>query len=231
MSKFLEYQDRSELLERILELKTKHGAVRQVISTIPSFVEPNWHEPLELRSLQDAAEAVELEEELIQVKSNFEELEKSLHAVATSPYAHRMMKEILEVVQKRDVERYPLVYEFVWRAKRLSGVLETRDTLLKRLKTASPELASQIISSFADHAWDGRMAKFTEAWNWARADQWLRRLNDPRAQERLSNALDHLRIHLRELIRDLAASKAWKYCFSRLMEPERQSLMAWTKAK
>ncbi len=115
----------------------------------------------------------------------------------------------------------------MWRAKRLSQVLKHRDSLLKRLETAAPELASQIMSSFADHVWDIRMAKFTNAWNWARADQWLSRLNDPRAQERLSNALDLHRSRIRELIRDLAAAKAWRHCFSRLTEHERQNLMAW----
>jgi very-short-patch-repair endonuclease len=146
------------------------------------------------------------------------------------PNAHRMMKEALEVVQNRDEQRYAVVYEFIDRAKRLSQVLRNRDSLLKRLEAAAPELASQIMSSFTDHIWDIRMAKFTNAWNWARADEWLSRMSDPKAEERLSHALDLHKNRIRELIRDLAAAKAWRHCFSRLTEHERQNLMAWTKA-
>jgi very-short-patch-repair endonuclease len=225
-----EYQDLCKLLERTLELKTKIEEIRQIISTIPGFLEPNWHELKDLLALQDAIEAVRLEEELKQVKNRFDDLERHLHTVATSPSAHRMMKEAFEVVQKRDEERYAVVYEFMERAKRLSKVLKHRDSLLQRLETAAPELTSQIISSFAEHVWDNRMAKFKNAWNWARANQWLSHLNDSRAQQRLSNTLDIHRSRIRELIRDLAAAKAWRHCFSRLTEHERQNLMAWTKA-
>lgn len=225
-----EYQDLSKLLERTLELKTKIEEVRKIISTIPGFIEPNWHEPADLRALEAAIEAVKFEEELKQIKNRFNELEKSLHTVATVPNSHRMVKEVLEVVQRRDHERYAVVHEFLGRAKRLSQVLKYRESLLKRLETAAPELASQLMSSFEDHIWDMRMAKFTKAWNWARANQWMRRLSDPKAQERLSNTLDLLRSRIREIIRDLAAAKAWRHCFSRLTEHERQNLMAWTKA-
>jgi very-short-patch-repair endonuclease len=227
---FAEYQDLCGLLERALELKIRIEAIRQIISTIPGFVEPNWHVPTDLQALQDAAEAVKLEEELNQVKNKFNDLEKSLHTVAILPNAHQMMKEVLEVVQKRDDQRYGVVYEFMVRTKRLSQILKHRDSLLKRLEVVAPELASQIMASFPDHVWDIRMSKFTEAWNWASADQWLIRINDPKASEQLSNALDHHRSGIREVIRDLAAAKAWGHCFSRLTEHERQNLMAWTKA-
>jgi very-short-patch-repair endonuclease len=225
-----EYQDLCGLLQKTLELKNKIEAIKQIILTIPCFVEPNWHEPADLGALQSAAEAVKLEEELKHVKDRFDDLEGRFQTVAMKHNAHRMMKQVLEVVQRRDEERYATVYEFIWRASRLRKVLKHRDSLSKRLETDAPDLASQIMSSFADRAWDIRMAKFTEAWNWARADQWLSRLNDPRAQERLSNALDLHRSRIRELIRDLAAAKAWRHCFSRLTEHERQNLMAWKAA-
>jgi very-short-patch-repair endonuclease len=225
-----EYLDLCRLLERALELKTKIEQIRQIISIIPGFAEPNWHEPTDMRALQDAAEAVTLEEELNQVKSKFNDLEKCLQTVAMLPNAHRMMKEALEVVQKRVEQRYTIVYEFMDRTKRLSHILRHRDSLLKRLEVAAPELASQIMSSFADPAWDIRMAKFTNAWNWARANAWLSRLSDPRAQERLSYAFDLHRSRMQEVIRDLAAAKAWRHCFSRLTEHERQNLMAWKAA-
>jgi very-short-patch-repair endonuclease len=225
-----EYQDLCMLLEKALELKTKIETIRQIISTIPGFTEPTWHEPTDLRALQNAAEAVKLEEELNQVKSKFNDLEKCLQTVAMIPNAHRMVKEALEVVQKRDEQRYAVVYEFMDRTKRLSHILRHRDSLLKRLETTAPELASQIISNFADPVWDIRMTKFTNAWNWSRANEWLIRLSDPRAQEQLCYALDLHRSRMREVIRDLAAAKAWRHCFSRLTEQERQNLMAWTKA-
>ena len=43
-------------------------------------------------------------------------------------------------------------------------------------------------------------------------------------------ALEQHRTRISELVRDLAAAKAWGHCFSRLKEHERQHLMAWKDA-
>jgi very-short-patch-repair endonuclease len=225
-----EYRDHSELLGKVLELQKKVSALREIVATIPGLTEPGWHDPADLRALQEAAEAVTLEEELAEARTRFEGLESQLSAVTVNPNAHPVVGEALESVRTRDEQRYARAYQILCNLRKSSDELQRRQTLLRRLRRAAPKLASQVIADSMNPVWDERMPEFVAAWNWARADRWLRHLNDPQEQERLSHHLESCRGRIRELIRDSAATKAWAHCFSRLTEHERQHLMAWTKA-
>jgi very-short-patch-repair endonuclease len=98
---------------------------------------------------------------------------------------------------------------------------------LDRLKKATPELAKDLRTHATATVWDERIARFKDAWNWARADAWLKRLNDPESPHRLSSQIDAHRKAIGSLLADLGAEKAWAHCFARMTEHERQHLEAW----
>lgn len=225
-----EYEDMCEPLEKALELHDQVGVINKMMPAVPGVSEPSWHDLGELRALREALEAVKLDEELAQAQSTFDHLERCLSAIESSVNAHPVVGQALQAVETRDERRYREAYQILCDLRKSHKDLQRRRDLLHRLEVAAPELATELASSYADPIWDARMAAFSTAWNWARADLWLKQLNDPHAQDRLSNDLDRHRIRIREHIRDLAAAKAWGHCFTRLTEHERQHLMAWTKA-
>ena len=225
-----EHQDFCGILEKALELKTKVQTLKEIIATIPGLMEPSWNDLEDLRALKEAAEAVPLEEEFKGASSRFNDLENCLLIIAANPNVHPVVRQVLEAVRARNDQRYGATFQTLQNLQRSREELERHRTLLHRLKIAVPTLASQLMSSFADRGWDNRMAEFTAAWNWARASRWLVGLNDPRAQEQLSNNLARHRSRICEIIQDLAAAKAWGHCLSRLLENQRQHLMAWKDA-
>lgn len=225
-----EYRDLCEPLEKALELHDKVGTLRGIIAAIPGLAEPTWHDAEDVRTLQEAAETVTIEQQLAEAQSRFETLEADLSGVAANPTAHPVVRKTIEAIQVRDERQYGDVYQNLLNLKRSRENLQRRRTLLQRLQDTAPELISQLASSLVDPIWDTRMVEFAAAWNWTRADRWLRRLNDPRAYERLSSDLERHRQRTRKIMCDLAAAKAWGHCFSRLTEHERQHLIAWTKA-
>jgi very-short-patch-repair endonuclease len=225
-----QYENYCALLERVLGLQEKREPIRGIIATVLGLTEPAWHDPNSLHALEEAAAAVTFEEERAQAQSAFNDLERSFRAVSVSPNAHRVVNQTLEAIKSRDERGYAEAHQALWNLQRSRGALQRRRDLFQRLEVVTSALASRVALTFADEAWDCRLAKFTEAWNWARADIWLKRLSDPQRQEGLAHALERHRLRLRELIRDLAAAKAWGSCFARLKEPERQHLMAWKDA-
>lgn len=224
------YRHLCDQLSRTLEVQSKVAAAKEVLSGIAGLPEPTWDDPQALAALESALEAVTVEERLKEARSRFEALESHLRAALVNPNIHPLIRQTLEAVGTRDESRYGETHFLLSNLEKSREKLERRRLLLQRLEAAAPELGGLLASTIRDPVWDGRMRQFTAAWNWARADLWLRRLNDPEVHTRLSRQLMHHRTRIRGCLRDLAAAKAWKACFARLTEHERQHLMAWTKA-
>jgi very-short-patch-repair endonuclease len=226
------YRDQYVLLEQALALRTRIEKLRDLMAAIPRLSEPPWHEIEAVRGLHAAAEAGILEEELIEARRLFDTLVARLQTVAIQPNAHPVIRKALQAVRARDAYGYGEAYEILSSLWELRKKLTRRHDLLQRLDAAAPALAATMRATFADEVWEGRMAEFTAAWNWARADGWLRRLSDPEAQQQPLEALQSSRDRILALIRDLAAAKAWGHCFDRgrFSEHVRQHLMAWTMA-
>ncbi len=225
-----EYLDLCEPLEKALELHKTMFNLRETVSAIPGLRQPIWHDPEDLRVIEQVAYAVSVGEEFNKAGNPFTQLEERLIPLSHDPAAHISVNQIRDAVRSRDEEKYSEAHRVLSGLKRTRVAVERRNALLQRLRAASTSLARDLVSNCSDPIWDERMAHFSAAWNWARADQWLRRFTDPQTQERLTHSLESNRRRIREHIRDLAAAKAWRHCLTRLTEHQRQHLEAWSKA-
>ena len=91
-----EYEDLCEPLEQALELHNQLVTLKQMVAVIPGLLEPTWHDPEELKALQEAAEAVALEEGLAEVRSTFNDFERHLRTILSGPNAHPVVGRALE---------------------------------------------------------------------------------------------------------------------------------------
>lgn len=224
------YHDLQRLLAQVLELCDKVAELRAIIAPIPGFVEPSWHEPDEITALVQAIKAASSDEDLEAAREPLRDLEQRLSEILLQPNVHPVVGALLDAVRARDERRYTDAYQTMCRLEEDKKALQNRDALLDRVKGTIPELTRNLLSSYQDGVWDERMAQFEAAWDWARADRWLRERNDPGAVDRLSRELSRCRDEVRSIIGKLAAAKAWGHFFSRMTEYQRQHLMAWTLA-
>lgn len=224
-----EYQDLCEPLEKALELYEKVACVKKLLVDTPAFPEPIWHDLKSIRALEQAAEAVALEEEAARASAAFESLEESLQSAVIKTDVHPTVSDLFAAVRGRSTRKYAESFQALRGVYESKKKLHRRRGLLERLELSAPDLTAKLTSDFREPVWDQRMSRLTSAWNWIRADRWLRRMTDPESQERLLNGLASCRGKIRDLIRDLASAKAWGHCFSRLTEHERAHLIAWTK--
>ena len=225
-----EYKDLCEPLGKALELHSKVTTVKVIIASIKGLQEPIWYNSESLHVLVTVAKAVLLGEELTAARKPLELLEKHLADTAFDPNVHPVVKQMLGVVRSRDEKGYIEGFQSLSNLRKLRDELTKRNVLLRRLKIACPELASQLSMNPSEQVWDSRMVEFTSAWDWKKADRWLGIFNDPHAQQELMHTLEHHRTRIGQLVRNLAAAKAWGHCFKRLTERERQHLMAWKDA-
>jgi very-short-patch-repair endonuclease len=225
-----EYGDLCKLLEMALRLHQKVNALRQEIRVMPGVSEPEWHDLEQLRSLVKALQAILIERNLVAVRAEFEEIENELRSIVGKPDAHEIASQFLEAIKERNEEHYAESWRRTKDLIKLRDELGQQQGLLNKLRDSAPNLCLELIRVHTDSIWDDRMTNFSAAWNWACANRWLQKLDDPGIYDQLTSSLDSCRSRLRKLIANLAEAKAWHYCFSRLDESQRQHLMAWTKA-
>lgn len=224
------YQDLIKILSQILELDNMVSEARQALSAVPGLPEPAWHESDEILALINALRATEKEDALREASKPLLALEDKLHTAAGRPNSCPIYASLLDAVRNRDGLCYNENYQTLCRLEERNRAIAERDTLLARLGKYLPRIAEELLTGCHAGVWDERMARFEEAWNWARADRWLRERNDPSVVDRLSLELKVRRARIREITGKLAAAKAWRHFFLRMNEHQRQHLMAWTLA-
>lgn len=225
-----EYHDLCEPIDSALELLQQVGELKQLVSRTSGFYQPAWHKLEELHDLRDVGHAVDVEELLRTVTQKLTSIENDLRPRSTDSAAHQSSRELLEAVSERNAERYAVVSESIAGLRQRQEVLERRYELLNRLRAAAPLLAKELAVHHTDSAWDDRLASFSAAWNWARANRWIKEMSDPTLDRRLTQKLDDSRQRIQELLGQLGSERAWSYCIKRIGEPQRQHLVAWRQA-
>lgn len=225
-----EYHDLCKPLGKALELKEIIVGLKKKIAVIQGLAEPNWRDLEELKAIKQAINAVTLEKYLAAFQGKLQDLETQIHVMAMKSKAHSAVHQLLNAVRERDERSYDAAYTILDGLVKSRREFEIRNDLLGRLKAVAPELALELRSSYEDSVWNTRMGHFSAAWNWGRANRWLKKLNEPHIYETLANNLESCKSRMCNIILDLTQAKAWRHCFSRLTEYDRQHLMAWTKA-
>ncbi len=223
------YEDLRHELEKIFILYEKKESIRKIL-TLQLNWEPLWNNFHEIQRLIDVCRTVQEEIEFSKSRSTIQELESSLSKLLYEPQCHPVVQVLFNAVKEQDIHQYGKAYSELIELRSMREKRETRNSLFSRLKRLAPEAASHLTAAVTDSAWDKRMKDFSIAWNWARAKHWLESLSNPKHQVQLCDELEECRRKIREVLGDLVAELAWKNCFQKMGESERQHLVAWTKA-
>ncbi|MBI2172029.1 MAG: AAA family ATPase [Chloroflexi bacterium] len=225
------YKQHNRLLGDVLSLVPIIDRVRNRLLNMGVSQEPSWDDLQALASLLGAARAVEAEVALQEAKGVLGAWEKELYLVLARPGVHAVVGELLAAIEARDVQGYAKCRQSLADLIETRKQLEERRKLFRRLQDAAPDLAGELMRSYADVAWDSKMESFVATWNWARADVWLsQKILEAGEPEHIKLRLDDIGQQLRDTLKELAAAKAWGNCLSTMTEPERRSLIAWQQA-
>ncbi len=225
-----DYQDLCEPLESILVLHKKVQDLRTLMHETQRLAEPVWHDVQLLKDFQAVAEAALARHHLSKARRVFKDLERVLAAADSKSGVHPFVGQLRKAVQTHNQETYADIYKKIEQLMKVGTVRRRRDFLHEKLRSVAPRTAEELASTAVSPQWDDRMSAFTAAWNWARADTWLRVLSDPSTESRLAASLEHLRQSNRGVMAKLIAAKAWRHCMSRLTRDQREHLMGWKLA-
>ena len=224
------YFDQKKHLENVLKMCDQIQHIRQAITEVPGLYEPGWVSKETIQLFLQVLEAIESENEYQNATQPLKSLDDIVNNFMIDRDAHEIIGKLFQSVKSRNIEKYAESYQKLSYLHDLQMKYKKYESHLDILRNKAPIVVSELMESYDDNIWDERMALLTEAWNWARTNKWLKQLTNPIEHEQLIRKLENITEHILRIIRDLAASKAWDYCFQRMTEHERQYLMAWKEA-
>ena len=224
------YGDLCEPLQDAVSLHDRIQDLKELVSQLPDLASPHWHVRNDVEDLRDAVEAVDVDEGLKEAQDAFSPLEKGLHVFLEQPGAHRVVEETLNAVGARDAAAYRTAWKAASNIQKWAEAYALASDTLQRFKESASETAAAYEASIQDRSWDDKFKDFHAAWNWAKADGWLKTICSDDRVERLSQALESSQTQERSVLKELAAEKAWQNSMTKLGEPERMALMAWMQA-
>ncbi|MFC4961173.1 AAA domain-containing protein [Streptomyces mauvecolor] len=102
--------------------------------------------------------------------------------------------------------------------------------LLGRLAEGHPELARLLTSTPTAPHWALRLPTLSEAWLWRKAQAFTERMHDQGREERLDAELAEIEARLKDVVEQLAASRALGHCLERLTVRQKQALSSYADA-
>ncbi len=162
-----------------------------------------------------------------------QELDRLLETVRGSQHgseAHPCLRSLEDAARARDVAAWRTAWQERERVRQGKRRLARYESLLEKLDGSCPSLAELLRSTGGEPVWGNRVCKLREAWGWAAARAWLRRVSDASAYEARVQDYHRLQQKIERVTENLVSNRAWKAFFDRLDERTIQSLNAWTRA-
>ncbi|MDR1702735.1 MAG: hypothetical protein LBR56_08150, partial [Sporomusaceae bacterium] len=226
-----EYKRRLEFLNECLEIQNDVTEAKGVIQFIPDFIEPPWADTGSLAELIEVIDAANARHNLLEKQKSVEVILDTIRIrlsdkKETNQDADNLAKAIIE----RDYIEYAKYLQRARELEHLEMQLNQRNSLFARLERSLPAVAALLKEDAHNSVWDERFVNFQNAWNWAKADVWLKTSADLSEDNHLREQAEQLRGHIQQITAKLAAAKAWHFCLAKLTEHESSHLKAWQLA-
>lgn len=177
-----------------------------------------------------AIDALLASREVRDAKRQLEHLLETVRGSQTSSRAHPCLRDMEQAVHARDVAAWRTAWQERERVRQEKRRLARYEGLLKQLEAPCPGLGEVLRASGGEPDWQNRVRALGEAWAWAAARAWLRRVSDASAYEARVQDYHRLQRKIEKATENLVSIRAWQAFFDRLDEKTVQSLNAWTRA-
>ena len=225
-----ELRERATLLERCIQYASAALQVARALDDcVPRVPAPDWLSD-EVRLWIKLTEVAAAHRSAVQTTESVEAGLAKLSSLLALHDVHPVVPQIEKAIRHRDVAEYSRAMAVVERLETDRGLEQERRRVESQLEAILPGLIDSVAASLNNPDWDARFADWEAAWQWALADQWLRRRADFEYQARLWAEREREEQNRRQAVTEVAAARAWTFFFARLTPPEAAALRSWREA-
>lgn len=224
------FLEQLEALEVVLSIEKLLSETKKAVAELAIINEPLWHDSKEIERLITLLDGIFVIDKIDVIEEKIDKIKVKLKTLSSASDTHKLNAELMSVLEKRDWAEYNKIYERLSILERDSQRLELCMSLLKKLREKAPSLADLICDNPNDDVIDKCLDDFEKAWDWLRADVWLRNFEELHDEYQLQRDYEDLDKKIKKTIAELAAQKAWHHSLDRMTEKQRQNLVAWSLA-
>ena len=169
-----ELADLCEPLEEAFEALSMSAELSRTLARVPGSPEPDWSDLAALRGLRETFAAVEATQRYEVARGQIEQTLGELQVQQRRGRLDPIREELRAAMKERSTSAYGKARQRAAANLELEEQLGRRRALYDRLAGVAPELASALAEAPADSVWDERAGDFDRAWNWSRAQAWVR---------------------------------------------------------
>ena len=187
-----------------------------------------WHNLHKVIRLQTTCQAVILSNNFNIVKLKLQQYVQKIELIAHLPNVHPIIKEILIIIQEKNIKTYPDLLRRISNLKKRSQRVKRARDLFQKLSEFAPLLALELSQNSQGALFEFKALE--DAWNWARANSWLEDFINKDDLPSLERSFRQINSEIGKNLAELSAFLAWKFCFSRMEDKHRSYLVGWQQA-
>ena len=217
-------------LKKVLSLAERIGQCRETLRHHAHLGEPIWADEAQIeRWIASCTLALAYCNKLLIIEE-IRGIEAPLTALMTKRNVHPVVEELLQAIQKRDVQGYPCAWNKIGDLNIESLKFKKLDEDIKILRGHVPKLTEELEQTCNESHWENRIQQVQNAWHWAQARYWIEEYIRKDDAPSLAGRARQIENEINSTIANLASLYAWSFCFSRLKENHRRHMEAWQQS-
>ena len=224
-----EIEDLNEGLARVIELCLLKERAAEHVCVMKGLSITKWEDTAYLRVLAETCAAALAEKEMLSVSKQLDEMQRQISRYAIRNDVHSIVGELTQAFTSRDIENYGQLLDLARQLKLKAQSLTEKREAIQKLAVSAPKLAQNLSECNDPNKWSEQLRSIESAWAWARAKSWLEEFLNSDGDS-LQRHVSRLSDDIRKDLAELAALKAWDFCFSRMHEEQRRHLENWKQA-
>ncbi len=225
LADYADWMEPLRIADNLHALRVK--GVKQ-IAELKMIREPVWHSIEQLQRYADALDLQNKTDTLQQLNNEFATARTAaIAAVSATPDYCKRIESAFDLRKSSD---YATVLERIRVGNKTATRRNRWISEANLIRQAIPKTFAALSNSNERGEWPLRFRRLQNAIAWSQTNRWLYEMCDPNQTETLDKKIKTLDSKEHQILGQLAAEKAWRYCIRRLDEPLRRSLIAWIQA-
>lgn len=191
-------------------------------------ISPNGFDESFIEQLKNNIQIVQIEEQLLQMNTKFNDIGKSIEEVITDK-THSLYNELLDALRARNSDLVQRVWEKYVLYQEVKKRDETVIELKNKLVAHSPLVGTNFIESMDDTVWQKRLLEWEKAFVHKQVKNWMEAFL-LRNEQVLSQKYDELEMQIKQTIIEIGSTKAWINMLKSMNDLQSQHLKAWMKS-
>ena len=219
-----------ESLEKALSLETLTKKCRDIVRQYPAIGEPVWFDELQVETVVASCRLALAQQHKRECEREIRKIENPIASLAAKSNAHPLTSKLYHAIRERSTDRFAIIANDLRDLRDEQERVRKLDMRVSAMRQHMPKVMDELVRTCNDPSWDNRLGKIEYAWRWAYARYWVEDFISQEDTPALTRRAKQTEDEINAAIAQLAALRAWSFCFSRLTEYHRQHMEAWNQA-